>query len=291
MKPAPFQYHAPDTLQETVGLLAEFGDEAKVLAGGQSLIPMLALRLTSFGHLVDIRRVTESQGIEANNGTLSIGAGVRQSAVEANEHIASSVPLLSLATPLIGHFQIRNRGTLGGSIAHADPAAEYPAVALAMDAEMEVHSSTGSRTIPSGDFFMGLWSTALKADEVLVRVIFPTWPGRSGFGVEEFARRHGDFAIAGAAIGVQLDDDDRIARAAIALMGLGSTAERAIQVEREVMGSKAGDVASKELGRMTMAKLESIPSDIHGSADYRKRVGAAMVARAWSAAANGALNA
>ena len=205
MKPAPFEYHAPDTAADAAKLLAELGDGAKVLAGGQSLIPMLALRLAVFEHLVDIGRIAELKGIERRDGALWIGAGTTQATVEASAEVASAVPLLARATPLIGHFQIRSRGTLGGSIAHADPAAEYPAVALALDASMEVVSPKGRRTIAARDFFDGLWSTSMEPDELLVGVSFPIWSGRSGFAVEEFARRHGDFAIAGA-------DDRRRAR-------------------------------------------------------------------------------
>jgi carbon-monoxide dehydrogenase medium subunit len=281
VKPAPFEYHAPETVHELVQLLAELGDGAKVLAGGQSLIPMLALRLTSFEHLVDIRRIPEIKAIDRRDGFVSIGAGVQQSSVERSKDLAKAVPLLALATPLIGHFQIRNRGTLGGSIAHADPAAEYPAVALTLDAEMEARSVGGRRTIPASEFFTGLWSTALEPSELLVRVVFPIWAGRCGFAVEEFARRHGDFAIAGAAVGVQLDENDRISKAAVGLIGLGSMPERAGGVERAVVGTKIGDVAVAELGQLAMAGLENVPSDLHGSADYRRRVGAAMVERAW----------
>jgi aerobic carbon-monoxide dehydrogenase medium subunit len=284
VKPAPFEYHAPDTAADAVSLLAEHGDGAKVLAGGQSLIPMLALRLAVFEHLVDIGRIRELKGIERRDGALRVGAGTTDAAVEASAEVASSVPLLARATPLIGHFQIRSRGTLGGSIAHADPAAEYPAVALALDASMEVVSPKGRRTIAASDFFDGLWSTSMQPDELLVGVSFPIWSGRCGFAVEEFARRHGDFAIAGAAIAVELDGADRIRRCAIGLIGLGSTPERAVSAERALAGRAVADVGPDEIGHLAMADLSSVPSDLHGSADYRKRVGAAMVARAWSTA-------
>ena len=284
MKPAPFEYHAPGTAAEAVGLLAELGDEAKVLAGGQSLIPMLALRLAVFDHLVDVGRIAELTGIERRDGALWVGAATVDSAVEASADVASAVPLLARATPFVGHFQIRNRGTLGGSIAHADPAAEYPAVALTLDATMEVLSPTGRRTIAAGDFFDGLWSTTMEPDELLTGVSFPVWGGRSGFAVEEFARRHGDFAIAGATVGVELDGDDRIRRCAIGLIGLGSQPERAATAEAELTGRPVTDVEPDEVGRLAMAELESVPADQHGSAEYRKRVGAAMVARAWTTA-------
>jgi len=284
LKPAPFEYHAPDTAAEAVNLLAELGDGAKVLAGGQSLIPMLALRLAVFEHLVDIGRIAELKGIERRDGGLWVGAGTTEAAVEASAEVASAVPLLAKATPLIGHFQIRSRGTLGGSIAHADPAAEYPAVALALDASMEVVAPKRRRTIEARDFFTGLWSTSMEPDELLVGVSFPIWSGRSGFAVEEFARRHGDFAIAGATIAVELDGDDRIQRCAIGLIGLGSTPERATAAEVELAGRPVTDVEPEEVGRLAMAGLPSVPSDLHGSAEYRKRVGAAMVARAWTTA-------
>ena len=284
MKPAPFEYHAPETVADAVQLLADLGDGAKVLAGGQSLVPMLALRLTRFEHLVDIGRIAELQGSEARTGALWIGAGTTQARVEASTEVASSVPLLARATPFIGHFQIRNRGTLGGSIAHADPAAEYPAVALTLDAQMEVASAHGRRTIPARDFFDGMWSTNTEPDELLVGVSFPTWGSRSGFAVEEFARRHGDFAIAGATIGIEVDGDDRITRRAIGLIGLGSTPERARAAEAELVGRPITDVEPDEVGRLAMTGLTSVPEDLHGSAAYRTRVGAAMVARAWTEA-------
>src|SRR5688500_493207 len=228
MKPAPFEYHAPTGVDEAVGLLAELGDEAKVLAGGQSLIPMLALRLAVFEHLVDIGRIDGLRGIERRGDALWVGAATTDASVERSAEVAAAVPLLARATPYVGHFQIRSRGTVGGSIAHADPAAEYPAVALALDAGMEVLSSTsGRRTIAAGDFFDGLWSTTLAADEVLVGVTFPVWDGRCGFAVEELARRHGDFAIAGAVVAVELDADDRVGRCGLGLIGMGSTPERA----------------------------------------------------------------
>jgi carbon-monoxide dehydrogenase medium subunit len=284
VKPAPFDYHAPTTVADAVQLLAEHGDEAKVLAGGQSLVPMLALRLAVFAHLVDIGRIAELRGIERRGDELWIGAGTAQAAIEASAAVASGVPLLAEATPLIGHFQIRNRGTLGGSLAHADPAAEYPAVAVALDAGMQVVSPNGRRTIAARDFFAGLWSTTMEPDELLVGVSFPVWGGRTGFAVEEVARRQGDFAIAGATVGIELDDDDRVRRCAIGLIGLGSTPERADAAEAAVAGCPIADVDPEAIGRLAMAGLASVPTDLHGSAEYRTRVGAVMVARACEAA-------
>jgi aerobic carbon-monoxide dehydrogenase medium subunit len=291
VKPAPFEYHAPESVADAVQLLADLGDGAKVLAGGQSLVPMLALRLTVFEHLVDIGRIAELRGIERRADTLWVGAGTTDARVETSAEVAATVPLLARATPFIGHFQIRNRGTLGGSIAHADPAAEYPAVALTLDASMDVVSAKGARTIAARDFFDGLWSTNVEPDELLVGVSFPIWTGRCGFAIAEFARRHGDFAIAGATIAIELDDDDRIRRSAIGLIGLGSTPARADAAEAELAGRSIRDVDPEEVGRLALAGLDSVPTDLHGSAEYRTRVGGAMVTRAWTAACSEALDA
>lgn len=283
MKPSTFEYHAPTTLDEAVALLAELGDGAKVLAGGQSLVPMLSLRLAYFDDLVDVWRIPELNGVDHEPDAIFVGATTVQATVESDPEVAERTPLLARATPLIGHFQIRNRGTVGGSIAHADPAAEYPAVALALDAEIEAASPRGRRRIAATDFFRGFWTTDLQPDEVLVGVRFPVWSGRCGFAIREFARRHGDFAIAGAVVAVQVDADDRIEQCSIGLLGLGPTPLRGTTAERVATGQKP-DVAPDELGQLAVAELSEAPSDLHGSADYRRRVGAAMVAQAWTEA-------
>jgi carbon-monoxide dehydrogenase medium subunit len=280
VKPSAFEYHAPHRVDEAAALLAELGDGAKVLAGGQSLIPMLSLRLAYFDHLVDVGRIPELEGIRHEADAVVIGATTLDAAVETDAEIAARVPLLARATPLIGHFQIRNRGTVGGAIAHADPAAEYPAVALALDAEMDVVSVRGRRSIPAGELFRGFWTTSLEADELLAGVRFPVWTGRCGFAVREFARRHGDFAVAGAVVGVHVDADDRVERCAIGLLGLGPTPLRAAVAESAAVGQKP-DLDADELGRLAMSELTDVPSDVHGSDRYRTRVGAAMVTRAW----------
>ncbi|OBB48240.1 xanthine dehydrogenase family protein subunit M [Mycobacterium sp. 852002-51961_SCH5331710] len=291
MKAAPFTYHRPDSVKEAVDMLAEFGEDAKILAGGQSLVPMLAMRLTHFDNLIDISRIEELRSIDLVDGAVRVAAGTPHSFVGMDDEVAESVPLLTLATPHIGHFQIRTRGTLGGAIAHADPAAEYAAVALALDAQMDAVSSTGSRQIAAKDFFTGLWETSLEPGEMLTAVQFPVWGGRSGFALEEFARRHGDFAIAGAAVAVELDRDDRVTRCGIGLLGLGSTPLRGSAAEEAVTGHPIGEVSAEEVGRLALAGLEDIPSDLQGSATYRAKVGATMVARAWSRATTEAIDA
>src|SRR5262249_4555741 len=235
-------------------------------------------------HLVDISRLSELRGIERRGQELWIGAGTTEAAVGADEQVRQAVPLLTLATPFVGHFQIRNRGTLGGSIAHADPAGECPAVALTLDAVMEVLSPRGRREIAAADYFAGVWETTMEPDEVLTGVRFPVWDGRSGFSVHEFSRRHGDFAIAGALVAVQLDGTDRVTRCAIGLLGLGSTPRRATAAEVAVVGKPVGELVPEEIGRAAMTGLDDIPTDLQGSASYRTRVGAAMVARAWTQA-------
>ncbi|HEX9041952.1 MAG TPA: FAD binding domain-containing protein [Trebonia sp.] len=288
MKPAPFEYHAPDSAKEAVDLLAELGDGAKVIAGGQSLVPVLALRLAVFEHLIDIRRITALRGIEERGSSVWIGAGTTEAEIGHSDRVARHVPLLSRATPLIGHFQIRNRGTIGGSLAHADAAAEYPAVALALDATVEALSPRGQRTIPAAEFFTGIWATALAPDELLTGVSFPAAVnipgGRQGFAIEEFARRPGDFAVAGAAVAAGLDPGGQVSASGIALFGLGPVALRAAAAEAGVLGRSVREIDPADVGRAAVADLDAVPSDLHGSAGYRKKLGAAMVARAWEKA-------
>jgi carbon-monoxide dehydrogenase medium subunit len=277
MKPSPFSYHAPTSVADAVGLLAEHGDEAKVLAGGQSLVPILALRLSAFAHLVDINKVEGLSSIERVNGHVRIGAQVRQAVAEHDATVASDAPLVAAALPHIGHFQIRNRGTVGGSIAHADPASELPAVALALDATMEVAGSSGDREIAAADFFESTWETTMRDGELLTAIRFPVWAGSSGFAVEEVARRRGDFAIVGATVGVTLDGDS-ISKAAVSLFGVGSSPVRAADAEHALLSAGVG-VDLAEIGRIAAEPLNPT-DDIHATGDYRKRVAATVVKRA-----------
>jgi carbon-monoxide dehydrogenase medium subunit len=281
VKPAPFDYHAPTGVDEVTALLSELGDEAKVLAGGQSLVPMLNLRLAHFQALIDVGRVASLRTVEASDGGLTIGAMVRQCEVEERADVAVAVPLLAAATPFIGHFQIRSRGTVGGSLAHADPAAEYPAVAMALDAVMEIGSKGGSRTVGAADFFVGTWMTALGDDELLTSVRFPSWGSGSGFAVEEVARRHGDFAIAGACTGVRVADG-RVDKVAIALFGMDGTPVRANAAEAALVGTAVADldgVDGDEVGHLAVDGLAP-PEDLHASSELRRRIGATVVTRA-----------
>ncbi|MBM3672011.1 MAG: xanthine dehydrogenase family protein subunit M [Actinobacteria bacterium] len=278
MKPAPFEYHAPATTADALAVLAEHGDEAKPLAGGQSLVPMLALRLTRFGHLVDLNRVPELAGIERHNGTVTVGTMTRQADLERSPD-AAAVPLLGLATPLIGHFQIRNRGTVGGSIAHADPAGELPAVVLTLDAQLDIASASGTRTVSASEFFEGTWTTVVGDDELLTAVHFPVWADGAGFAVDEVARRLGDFALVGVVCGVELDGSSKVTRAAIGLLGMGGTPLRAAAAEQALVGTAPTDDELTEIGRLAVADLDP-PADIHASTEYRSSVGAHVVKRA-----------
>jgi aerobic carbon-monoxide dehydrogenase medium subunit len=278
MKPAKFEYHAPETVADVTALLAEHGDEAKVLAGGQSLVPMLNMRLTRFEHIVDLNRVRELHGISRTNGTLTIKAMTRQAVAERDGQVGA-VPLLAQAIPQIGHFQIRNRGTVGGSIAHADPASELPAVALALDAELEIAGSGGMRRENARDFFVGTWTTSLGDDDVLTAVSFPVWEGRTGFVVDEVARRSGDFALTGVVCGVEVDDAGAVKRSAIAFFGMSPTPIRGSQGEAALAGANPGAGDLREIARLAVADCE--PSDdVHASAEYRKHVGAHLAERA-----------
>jgi carbon-monoxide dehydrogenase medium subunit len=278
MKPAKFEYHAPESIGDVTSLLAEHGDDAKVLAGGQSLVPMLNMRLTRFEHIVDLNRVGELSGIERANGTLTVKAMTRQTAAERDPSV-SAVPLLAQAIPQIGHFQIRNRGTIGGSIAHADPASELPAVALALDAELEVAGPGATRRVPASEFFVGTWTTSLGDDELLTATHFPVWEGRSGFVVDEIARRSGDFALAGVVCAVQLDDAGTVSRSAISFFGMAPTPVRARQAESALNGSSSTELDLREIGQLAVADTDPSP-DVHASAEYRTHVGAHLAERA-----------
>ena len=221
MKPPPFEYHAPGSLPEALDLLARLGPDAKVLAGGQSLVPLLNLRLARPAHLVDINNLAELGEIQPLDGGLKIGAMVRQRAAERSDLVRERCPLMAEALPFIGHPQIRNRGTVGGSLAHADPASELPAVAAALDADLVVQSVRGERVLKPEDFFVSFLTTSLEPDELLVELRVPAWPSGAGWAYLEISRRHGDFAMVGVASIVRLAADGSVAEARLAYTGAG----------------------------------------------------------------------
>ena len=248
MKPPPFSYAAPTSLDEAIGLLAEHAAvEPRVLAGGQSLIPLMNFRLAKPGFLVDLRRVAGLSGIRPDGDGLVIGAMTTMSELERSPEVAMAAPLLAEAVGLVAHTPVRNRGTIGGSLAHADPAAELPAVALCLDAELVAAGPSGSRLIPAAEFFTGPFSTALAPDEILTEVRMPARPGGHAF--IEFSRIHANFAVIAVAALVELNPDgDRIARAALAVTGVAPTAIRVTAAERALAGAPAGDGAGAAAG-------------------------------------------
>ena len=284
MKLPPFDYEAPQTVSEAVELLAEHGDEASVLAGGQSLIPLLALRLARPAMLIDINGVRDLSGVSATDGWLAIGAMTREYAAEESETVADAVPLLAAALPLIGHEAIRSRGTIGGSLAHADPAGELPAVARALDAQFVVRGPAGMRVIPAEEWFEGFLTTSRGPDELLVEVRFPTAGPGTGVSFQEVARRHGDFAIVGLAASLTLSDGV-ISDARLAFAGLSDVPLRATAAEDLLAGQRPSAELFDEAARRATDEADP-PADLQGSSDYRKTVAAALVRRGLRAAAD-----
>ncbi len=280
MKPAPFVYLAPRSLEEAVRLLAEHGDEAKVLAGGQSLVPMMNFRLAAPAVLVDLNGVSELEHVREQGGMLVLGALARHRAVPDVPGLRGRCPMLTEGVELIGHAAIRNRGTVGGSLAHADPSAEWPALLLAMDGEVDAVGPSGRRTIGAADLFESYFTTTLAPDEILteVRLALPNG-GHVGSAFVELARRHGDFALAGAATIVIMVDDSTIGEARIALIGLRDKAIRASAAESLLRGAPATDETLVEAAAAIDAEIEPI-SDVHGSAEYRRHVAKVLVRRA-----------
>jgi carbon-monoxide dehydrogenase medium subunit len=280
------EYEAPTTVAEALDMLAENQDEASVLAGGQSLIPLLALRLARPAMLIDINGLTELAGVSAPDGWVSVGAMTREYEAEDSALIAGAVPLLAAALPLIGHEAIRSRGTIGGSLAHADPSAELPAVALALDADLVVRSRSGERVIPAAEWFEGFLATSRRADELLVEARFPRATPGTGVSFQEVARRHGDFGIVGLAASLTLANG-AISDARLAFSGVSDVPVRPAEAERLLVGETPSAQLFEEAARRATADLEP-PTDLHGSSEYRKKVAATLVRRGLQAAADNA---
>jgi aerobic carbon-monoxide dehydrogenase medium subunit len=286
MKLPPVEYEAPTTVAEAVGLLAEHLDEASVLAGGQSLIPLLAMRLARPAVLIDINGIDELYGVSAADGWITVGAMTREYVAEESGTVGDAVPLLAAALPLIGHEAIRSRGTIGGSLAHADPAAELPAVARALDAEFVVRGPSGERVVPAAEWFEGYLTTSRRPDELLTQVRFPTAGPGTGTSFQEVARRHGDFAIVGLAASLTLSQG-AISDARLAFAGLSDVPVRAADTEDLLIGETPSAELFEEAARRATGDLDP-PADLHGSSDYRKKVAAALVRRGLREAADNA---
>jgi CO/xanthine dehydrogenase FAD-binding subunit len=271
MKPPRFEYFAPRTVDEALRLLANHGDRAKILAGGQSLIPLLNFRLAHPEALIDINRIADLAYIRADDGGVVIGALARQHAVERSELIEARVPIVREACRLIGHLPIRHRGTVGGNLAHADPASELPAAAVALEAQLTLASAEGTRTLAADRFFVGPLTTALRTGEMLTEVRIPGLPGRTGYAFVEMARRSGDFALVGVACLMTLDGSGRCERARIALGGVGPTPIRARAAEEALVGHTPSGAALDEAVARAAAAVNP-PSDVHGSAAFRTKL-------------------
>jgi carbon-monoxide dehydrogenase medium subunit len=285
MKPSRFRYFAAQSVEEAAQLLAEHGDEARVLAGGQSLVPLMNMRLARPGVLIDLNSVAELSYIRSWDGGLAIGAMTRDAMLEHDATAAARLPLLVEAVHCVGHPAIRNRGTVGGSIAHADPAAELPSVLLALDAQFLVCNAVNGRIIAAKDFFLGYRSTSLKPGEILTEVRIPGLPSRAGSAFVEFARRKGGSALAGVGAVLALDEDGTIAQARLGLCGVGPSPVRASAAEIALRGRYPSNELWSTAAASVVSALHEPPSDIHGSADYRRHLAAVLTQRALALAA------
>jgi carbon-monoxide dehydrogenase medium subunit len=279
MKLPPFDYACPATLSEAVALLASRDGDAKALAGGQSLVPMLAFRLAQPALLVDLRKLPDLRQIKITNDGVALGAMVRWRDIEDDTRLRTAHPLLVAAVAHVAHYQIRNRGTVGGSIAHADPAAEMPGIAVTCDAEIAVVGTAGPRVIPAANFFEGVLMTALKADEIIVEIRLPAWPARRRSGFREFARRRGDFAMAGAAVFYDQDETGKARNAHVGVIGIGDRPRRLPEVEAVLNGNVIDEATIAKAEAATSAVVDA-QDDIHASAAYRRSLAGTMVERA-----------
>jgi carbon-monoxide dehydrogenase medium subunit len=279
LKSAPFRYVAPGTVEEALELLAEHGDDARPLAGGQSLVPMMAFRLARPSVLIDLNRIGELAAVRIGASSIGFGAMVRERTAERSPEVRAGSPLLARALPLIGHEAIRSRGTIGGSLSHADPAGELPAVAVASGAEMVVRAARRSeRVVAAEEFFVGHFTTALEADELLVEVRFPRPTEGTGAAFEEMTRRHGDFAIVGVAALLHISGGS-IDHARVVLTGVGATPVRVAGAESVLIGASPGEDLFEEAAGAAIQDLDP-PSDLHGSAAYRRHVAGILIRRA-----------
>ena len=281
MKPPPFEYVAPDSLEEALAILEQHGYDAKILAGGQSLIPLMNFRLAQPALLVDLNRLTDLAGLTVDgNGDLRVGGLTRQRELERDPRVAASSPLVAETVPFVAHPQIRNRGTVGGNLAHADPASELPVVAVALGAEMVIRGTSGERRVAAEDFFVGLMTPDLAPAEILVEAIFPRQPQRTGTAFMEISRRHGDYAQSGVAAVVTFTESGAVERARLVYLSAGEIPTRARRAEEILSGEPDWDKAVAEAA--AVASLEEIdPSnDIHATADFKRHLAGVLTRRA-----------
>jgi carbon-monoxide dehydrogenase medium subunit len=278
VKPARFDYHRPASVDEAIAVLARYDGEARILAGGQSLVPMMNFRIATPAALVDINRIAALAHITVEGDTVRVGAMTRQREIEHSPVIKEKLPLLAEAIRLVGHLPTRSRGTVGGSIAHADPAAEIPMVLVALDGEVVAKGPKGERHIAARDLFQDALTTSLAADEVLTEVRFPAIPPEAGYSVEEFARRHGDFALAAVAAVIDFEGD-RCTKAQLALGGVEPAPRRLSAAEAILQGQGLGEEAIAAAAAKAREGVEPL-SDHHASGDYRRHLTGVMLERA-----------
>jgi CO/xanthine dehydrogenase FAD-binding subunit len=291
VKPAPFRYVRASSVDEAISVLAAEGYGAKPLAGGQSLIPAMNFRLAQPAVLVDLGRLDDLRYIRETDRGLTIGAMTRHADLERSPAVRQRAPLLAEAMPWIAHPQIRNRGTLGGSLAHADPAAELPAVMLALDAQLRLRGPAGDRTVPFSDFCTGLFTTALAPDELLTAVEIPSQPSGTGSAFQEFSRRHGDFALVGVCAVLTLDADGTCSRASVTLLSVGDGPVRARSAEDSLRGAPLAPDSIRAAAEAAAGPDIDPPADIHASSDYRRQLARVLTSRALEAAARRAAGA
>jgi len=285
MKPAPFKYIAAKSLDQALSLKAQYGEDARFLAGGQSLIPAMNFRLARPAVLIDINGLTELAGVDRSSAHIRIGALTRYRAIERDCALLRDCPMFADALPHIAHPQIRNRGTIGGNLAHADPASELPAIALAMQARMRIRSSGGEREIAASDFFVGALTTGLKADEMLVETVLPPPGPRTGACFKEVARRRGDFALAGVAAILSLDPEGRCVQIRLALCGVGDTPLDASPVASALIRQRCTDRAIEAVAAEVQGTIAPF-GNVHASARYQRHIAAVLVRRALATARN-----
>jgi len=283
MKLPPFDYACPTTLPEAIELLASHDGDAKAIAGGQSLVPMLAFRLAQPTLLVDLRKLADLRGIRISDQGVTLGAMVRWRDIEDDDRLKTAHPLLKAAIAHVAHYQIRNRGTVGGSIAHADPAAEMPGIAMTCDAEIAVVGKSGAHVIQAADFFQGALTTALAPDEIIVEIRLPAWPAGRRWGFQEFARRRGDFAMAAAAVFYDQDARGKARNAHVGVIGVGDRPLRLTAVEDVLNGESIDEATIAKADAATSAVVDP-QDDIHASAAYRRSLVGTMVERALKSA-------
>jgi aerobic carbon-monoxide dehydrogenase medium subunit len=288
MKPAPFTYAAPSTLEEALALLAAHGDTAKLLAGGQSLMPLMNLRLARPQHIVDLNRIAGLDALQERDGALVVGTMTRQRSLERVPSVRQHYPLLYEATTLIGHVAIRNRGTVGGSIAHADPAAELPAVLLAHGGSVQIQGPRGRRQIGADDLFRTYLTTALEPDEILTEVHFPRWPAGTGWCFMEESRRHGDFAMVGVAVLLTLDAARQCTQVAMALCGVGDRPHTVAAAPTLLLGHPLDEARLRDVAQAAASEIEP-DSDLHASAEFRRHLSMVLTQRALRKAAERAM--